>query len=455
MWSTPYFRPLLEKFYLHVVDSCEYGSAHRKETAFLANFDAPRLKQRCRGDHVHAARKVKQLDSGEWAFDTAKEAEYPTELARAISSAFLEELANRGSLVLQDELADHACKISADSPDVPRAHYFWPSRLKVVYGVYFSLQEFAQKVQQLRHLFEIPLPLDKANMASIAFILENGPAAVAKHRYERLNHYIRRAKEFHDDEQRLHQQMDESIRKVMDSKRLLLFKEMLKDAGVNDQTLFQEMHTGFKLVGDLMPSGQFQQQWKPAALGMEQLKQTSVWAQKAVVSSCKRVLEDPEIADAVWNEAIEQAAEGKAWVRGPFTAEVISLTHGDNWIPSRRFRVRQGGKIRAVDDFSPFLVNSTVTCHEQIDLEGIDTICASARCLDLRQAYKQLVRHPEDSWASILAVVNPSDSTVYFFEAVALPFGSVSSVLAFNRAAGKGAENDPCKNLRACGDELL
>ena len=33
------------------------------------------------------------------------------------------------------------------------------------------------------------------------------------------------------------------------------------------------------------------------------------------------------------------------------------------------------------------------------------------------------------------AVVCPTDEEVYFFEAVALPFGAVSSVLAFNRVA--------------------
>ena len=100
---------------------------------------------------------------------------------------------------------------------------------------------------------------------------------------------------------------------------------------------------------------------------------------------------------------------------------------------------------------------------EKIDLEGIDHICATARffmgavdesgacrfggdgdsmlfchrswpsawnrslkgrCLDLKHAYKQLVRHPDDNWVSIIAVVNPLDSQVYFFEAIALPFGS-------------------------------
>ena len=57
------------------------------------------------------------------------------------------------------------------------------------------------------------------------------------------------------------------------------------------------------------------------------------------------------------------------------------------------------------------------------------------RCLDLKHAYKQLVRNPCDAWASILAVANPEDNNVYYFEAIALPFGSVSSVIGFNRAA--------------------
>ena len=262
---------------------------------------------------------------------------------------------------------------------------------------------------------------------------------------------------------------------MLKSKRLLLFKEMLEEAGVRDESLFEEMRSGFRLVGDLAPSGQFQPQFKPAVLGIEQLRQTAIWAQKAVMSSCLKVLQDDEIAQAIWSETMEQASEGKQWVKGPFSAAEITEKHGTKWIPARRFGVRQGGKIRPVDDFSQFLINATVTCHEKIDLEGIDSICATARfflgastkdggwkiptendllsgrqsvswvgtsacdlygrCLDLRQAYKQLVRHPMDAWASILAVVCPSDSQIYFFEAVALPFGAVSSVLAFNRAA--------------------
>ena len=312
-------------------------------------------------------------------------------------------------------------------------------------------------------------------MESIAFILERGPAGVAKHRADMLQHYIGRARALQQDEAKLHETLNESIQPVMATKRLLLFKEMMADAGVADPLLFEELCNGFRLVGDLSPSGQFPPQWKPAVLGIEQLRQTAIWAQRAVVGSCKRVLEDSEIAAAVWQETVEQAAEDKRWVKGPYSSEEITAKHGKHWIPSRRFGVRQGEKIRSVDDFSQFLVNSTVTCHEKIDLEGIDHICATARfflgamrdahrwripgeggvssgsiaaewrttksrdlvgrCLDLKHAYKQLVRNPCDAWASILAVANPEDNNVYYFEAIALPFGSVSSVIGFNRAA--------------------
>jgi hypothetical protein len=151
---------------------------------------------------------------------------------------------------------------------------------------------------------------------------------------------------------------------------------------------------------------------------------------------------------------MEQAAADKQWVHGPFTAEQVTKRQGRHWIPAKRFGVKQGGKVRPVDDFSQYLINAAVTCHEKIDLEGIDRICSTARfflgasqgdgswqipfgdgvscgrsstawseadcadlqgrCLDLRQAYKQLVRHPDDSWASILAVLNPNDGGVHF-----------------------------------------
>ena len=68
------------------------------------------------------------------------------------------------------------------------------------------------------------------------------------------------------------------------------------------------------------------------------------------------------------------------------------------------------------------------------------------RALDLKSAYKQLARHPADGWASILAVWNADTSSVEFYESIALPFGSVCAVMAFNRMA---------KSLRLILSELF
>ena len=526
MWETKFFKRLVERFHFHIIDACEYGSDHKKATAFLANFCAGRLQQRCTGTHVHKAWKVEKNEDGQWRFDTAAEAEYPAKLARELAAAFFDELLVTKHFKLQDQLEDHAAKVASESqprrtrgplllsefkakvdvqclPDVappdiiPEAATFpWQGipvgskrldiqpvlgengekvRLKVTYGIYFSPAEFIQKASQLAHPFDVPLQSDAANKDAISFILKEGPARVAAHRAKMLSYYIVMAKKLSVEEEALHQSLNPDIRPVLASKRLLLFKEMMKDAEVEDSELFHDLCNGFKLVGDLKPSGQFQPQWKPASLDVEQLRQTAVWAQRAVISSCKKCSEDLEIATAVWDETVEQTLQDKQWVRGPFTAAQITARQGEHWIPSKRFGVRQGGKVRPVDDFSQYLVNATVSCHEKIDLEGLDHICSTARffrgaasdtsgacvppsnpegtlllasdwppgeeknlfgrCLDLRQAYKQLVRHPDDSWAAILAVYCPADATVYFFEAIALPFGSVSSVLAFNRAA--------------------
>ena len=512
MWSTSFFSALVDKFYFSVADNCEYGSEYKKATGFLSNFLPQRLQTRCSGEHVHKKWTIDKDADGVWQFSTSKEAEYPTMLAKAIALSFIDRLAELKPLHLVDDLVDHAAKLStytqprrargplllsefktkvqlSCNPDseVPKfipedAEFPWQGipigsklletqpisdsngvvvRLVATFGVYYTEHEFLQNALRLEHPFDTPLPLEESNMQSISFICDQGPAATAKFRAEQLRYYVGRAKALESDEKQLHLRLHESLRPVLKKKRLLLFKEMLKDAQVDDPHLFDEVCNGFRLIGDLNASGQFQPQWKPAGLSTQQLRQTAVWAQQAVVGSCKRVLEDKEIAQSVWDETVSQASEDRKWVLGPFSASEISNRVGDCWIPARRFGVRQGGKIRPVDDFSQFLINSTVTCHEKIDLEGIDHICATARhflgawdrdngrqcwlsesdhqllgrCLDLKQAYKQLVRHPEDRWVSVLAVVCPTDGEVYFFEAVALPFGAISSVLAFNRVA--------------------
>ena len=126
---------------------------------------------------------------------------------------------------------------------------------------------------------------------------------------------------------------------------------------------------------------------------------------------------------------------------------------------------------------SKFLINASVSESEKIVLEGIDDIVAlgrffsgattqgvrkftlptpkggivqsrlrpdwrdgsarwlQGRALDLKSAYKQLARHPDDDWTSILTVYDPSKGRVMYVESLALPFGATPAVTGFNRAA--------------------
>ena len=244
---------------------------------------------------------------------------------------------------------------------------------------------------------------------------------------------------------------------------------------MGDENLFHDLTSGFRITGELVPSGQFPPKCKVAALSVDDLRKTAKWAKHLVGASCRKAAKDKAVARAVWQESLEQAQKG--WLRGPFSSSEIDARVGPDWVASKRFGIVQGEKIRAVDDLSEYMVNSTVSESEKIVLDGVDEILAVARffggattqgvpefklpaqdgtvfkgrlhddfrngrsrllrgrALDLKSAYRQLACHPDDRWASVLAVLDVDHDRVMFFESLALPFGATSSVTGFNRTA--------------------
>ncbi|CAE7836634.1 unnamed protein product [Symbiodinium sp. CCMP2592] len=345
------------------------------------------------------------------------------------------------------------------------------------FGVYHTPDEFLHAALKVTHPFDSAVSIDGPNLRAIAFALEHGVKAVQQKRMEVLDHYRALERSLRADEAALKQAMDPTAREIMGSKKLLLFKQMLKDAGVPDERLFEDMVQGFRLTGPLEPSGLF-----PLSISLPSSPwmncRTSQWSKHLVEAACRKASQDPEVARAVWEESLGQVEKG--WLSGPFTWDQMDQKYGGTWVASKRFGVSQGDKVRAVDDLSQFQVNASVTETEKIQLEGLDDIVALARfhlgatvagtkvtkvfrlplsgggvyqgrlhpdfregrarrlngrALDLRSAYKQLARHPADDWASVLGVLDPDTNTVAYFENYALPFGASSAVTGFNRAA--------------------
>jgi hypothetical protein len=509
-----------------------YGSKRLKKTGLLINFLAPNLQQLCDNNHkhlpwTHSVTVDPVTNKHVHVFDTASEAEYPKQFCEALAVAFTSELQSRGfSWSLEPPLQESAAYLanhkqhrgarghavvsefkhlvqvtvlaSTDLPDVIGENPQYPfegvpvgaklvrfqhvqetgkpvAMKTAVFGVFRTPEEFLSEALKLRHPFNVPISGDVDNVEAMAKVLQLGKLGTMKFRLQQVQKYRALASSLDSAEKQLHENMADDLKLVMGSKRLLLFKQMMEDAGIVDDQLFNEMKGGFRLTGQLEASGQFKPRFRPAEMSVEELKKSSKWARHAVVGSCKRVGENLEVAQAVWEETLSQLDSG--WIKGPYTAEQLDRKFPDGWVPSKRFGVVQGPIIRAVDDFSEFLVNAACGTGEQIVLQGLDDVASAAkymlgapgtdgsiwlpspegkhlcwgnydenwkmeelkdlqgRALDLKSAYKQLARFPSDDWCSILAVWSPEQNCVCYFESIALPFGAVSAVNAFNRVA--------------------
>ena len=116
----------------------------------------------------------------------------------------------------------------------------------------------------------------------------------------------------------------------------------------------------------------------------------------------------------------------------------------------RRFGIKQGAKVRVIDDCTCCGLNLTVGLHEKFRLHSVDFLAAmlgfalrscpadsrpnlKGRTYDLRSAYKQFAVHPVDR-ASLRMGVNIPGSTDYAMIGFnSLPFGAVGSVAGFLR----------------------
>ena len=69
--------------------------------------------------------------------------------------------------------------------------------------------------------------------------------------------------------------MSEHRRKVLDSKRILLFQEMLKDINYDDMNVVQELIDGATLTGEIPVTGVLDTKLKPARIDFDELMSIS------------------------------------------------------------------------------------------------------------------------------------------------------------------------------------
>ena len=285
--------------------------------------------------------------------------------------------------------------------------------------------------------------VDEAMKEVIKMNLVDPPCDLAIKRVEYLKKWTSRAKELNGAEEKLRQQMPEHVRQVLGRKRLVLFGEMLANLGYPDERLVQDMAEGFRLSGYMHKSNVFRAKSKRPTMSMQTLRKLGRTFNSNSVEALSR-RQEAELEEATWRETEAELERG--WIFLDRDDDTTGKFLG------RRFGIRQGSKIRVIDDCTCCGLNLTVGLHEKFKLHAIDFLAAlvgyalrlvperdrpslKGRTYDLKSAYKQFAVHAEDRATLRMGVNVPGSDRHAVIGFNSLPFGAVGSVAGFLRVS--------------------
>ena len=335
-------------------------------------------------------------------------------------------------------------------------------------GLPWSTHEFITESLKVEHPFDreatVPPAIGKAiyNQATL------GPSAIDKKRKEVLAYYTALAADLQQQEEHLHARIPPDVESIIKDKKVLLFRRMLLDIHYDDMPVVHLIYTGIKLIGELDRTGI----WKPDTTKGALISDRTLWSG---AKSAQRSALHPQTPGS-WTDLDQQVWEAtlaEEGLRGPYSPKELTAKYGALWIPSRRFGITQGGKLRSIDDCSEPGINACFGSKEKVSMKGLDQVVAWSRAhvdsvgenrqvrvrtssgkelvgvlhkewdlgewtklhgrvADLKSAYKQLAVHPAHASLSIVAVRKP-DGGVALFRALSLMFGEAAAVYAFLR----------------------
>ena len=234
--------------------------------------------------------------------------------------------------------------------------------------------------------------------------------------------------------------------KILTQKRLQLLDEIISEEGCDDVSLAKDIKDGFDLVGVVPTSGILPGKVVPASLHPDDLCAGASRANEALKTSLGSCGDD-ELDKELWEKTMKEVQAG--WLIGPL--EWDDLCPSD--VISHRFPLKQGAKVRPIDDYSRSGVNAAVTTLEQPTVDTSDVAAAMysrlannlrrhgrpahilGRSYDLTSAYRQLCVSRKSSKFANIAVYCPDENRTFVFKQLCLPFGSRASVNGFIRCS--------------------
>ena len=511
LWQLEFFEYAVSHGNFAHCHACAFGSSRAKKTSFLSNRPGISSMQVFCEDvapHEHAPWGYDEADG----FATASEAQYPDKMCEALMEfiehhcidsqldlrpAKLQPLRvhrqprGRSTPQLVSEYKRVATVLLARLPHfdnkkcltrsiagVPEGSKLLRSEKKgektlCVFGIFHSCNEFVNLSLQLWHPFDVAAHLPDAILRCLHEHLTNSPHELVRLRIGRLKQWTQWARELASEEAALKSTMTAGVRAILGAKRILLMKRVAEQIEWPDVSLFDEMVSGFRLVGNATKSNVFQSGLKAASISEQQLMSDTKFMKPALLGKI-RMGKTSELSNELYTLTVEEASV-KGWLEGPMTVSEVDGKFGGRWMPVRRFPVVQKSKLRPIDDFKENRVNDAFSSAEKATLYAMDHLVwltvvllrlyrtggevnfeltdgstlqgyvhpdwlgakteFRVTSLDLKSAYKQLPLNPLDYDKSVVSLWDPGSSDVHCFVCNTLPFGASSSVHNFLRVS--------------------
>ena len=310
------------------------------------------------------------------------------------------------------------------------------------YGVPSKPEEFLERAIEAGHPRDLVGHVGELVHKVIFENFHDDPLALAKKRTGFLRKYTELAKEIKGEELKLRAKMPSHVRAIVKNKRLALFSRILSDLEFPDTHLVEDICAGFSLSGWQRKSEVFPPGFKNPSLSVEGLLAASQGINKSTEAKVQR-RQDAELETATWDETQAEIDKGWLWI-----------DPDQSWggkVVARRFGIKQGAKVRTIDDCSACGLNQTVGLLERFQLHTVDQLCTMVahsfslagqgkhprvlgRTFDLKAAYKQFAIST-DTRNYLRIVVNRPGDTPLLVGLNSLPFGAIASVSAFLRVS--------------------
>ena len=305
----------------------------------------------------------------------------------------------------------------------------------------------------VRHPMDTQNPLAKVTCDALDTIFGQDPKYVRLKRKTNLLKVQLLAKQLAQEEDVLRASMSDGTRKVLGTKRLVLWERLLRQEGYDDLDVIPLMQRGVPLVGTPDTPACFEAKLTPATITEHQLRETARWRRKSLVAKPLGMTDDCfDPLEEACNDEVQRGS-----LEGPFYSEeaVSEYLGHDRWCCVRRFILLQNDKYRPIDDCAECQLNDGYSSTFKLRLQDADyfaclvlNICKrilasssrddlaewSGKCLDLSRAYKQLAILPEHVDLAV-CLVHTREGKPVFYVPNSLMFGSNAAVYAFNRVS--------------------